>query len=753
MARIDAEVCVNHDAPAPVDLTSCDREPIHVPGSIQPHGVLLCVREPDLVVTNVSANIAASLGRGAAAVVGAPLSDLLDAASLACVRSALAERRPAQRNPLPVVASNGARFDGIVHRHLGATILELERTQTPDDEPAGHVTLRTALADLQLASTVLELSTSVVETVRRLTGFDRVMVYRFDEDGHGSVVAESKKDGCEPYLGLHYPASDIPAQARQLYLQNWLRIIPDARYTPSPIVPATRPDAGGPLDLSFSVLRSVSPIHLEYLANMGVRASMSISLVVRDRLWGLVACLHHSEPRFVPYETRSVCEAIARLVSLQIGALEERERAALRDARRTSVETLADAMAQASQDDDVLTSLLSRADVLLGLVDADGAAVVCGSTVQKFGRVPSEEIVLGIADWLGSRGERAPFETSSLAAAFAAAATAKDVASGVLTVALPGSPRRRVIWFRPEMIHAVKWGGDPRKPALGDAHARLHPRRSFEMWKEEVRLRSRPWTPTDVVIVEELRRRAIEIDLTRQLARANRAVRARDDLVAIVSHDLRNPLSAIQMQTALLLRSSETTEDESAQRLHRSMERIQRAIDRMGALITDLLDLAKIEDGRFELSPRPEHVRDVIDESLLVVRPLAEAKRIKLREDLAASALASVDRERLFQVLSNILGNAIKFTREGGTIEVRTNREGDELSVSIADEGPGIPEEAMKHVFDRYWQAPGSRRATGSGLGLYIAKGIVEAHGGRIWVERAPSGGAKFAFTIPCAAQ
>ena len=194
---------------------------------------------------------------------------------------------------------------------------------------------------IQRVSTLAELADVVVEQMRRVTGFERVMFYRFHEDGHGSVDAEAKEPALEPYLGLHYPASDIPAQARQLYLKNWLRLIFDARATPARIVPTLRADTGGPLDLSFSVLRSVSPIHLEYMANMGVRASMSISLIVRDRLWGLISCLNHTGPRRVSHEMRAACEFLGRLTSLQIAALEDRELLALRASRRATEEALA----------------------------------------------------------------------------------------------------------------------------------------------------------------------------------------------------------------------------------------------------------------------------------------------------------------------------------------------------------------------------------------------------------------------------
>src|SRR6185295_12554126 len=227
---------------------------------------------------------------------------------------------------------------------------------------------------VQRASTLTELAVIITQEIWRATGFERVMFYRFHEDGSGSVDAEARDAVHEPYLGLHYPASDIPAQARQLYLRNWLRLIFDADQPPARIVPALRPDTGAPLDLSFSVLRSVSPIHIEYMKNMGVRASMSVSLVVRDRLWGLISCLNHTGPRRVSQRTRSACEFMGRLASLQIVAFEDRELLAMRAARRATEDTLHRTMHDAAES--VLASLVDQPKAVMGLVDAGGVAVI-----------------------------------------------------------------------------------------------------------------------------------------------------------------------------------------------------------------------------------------------------------------------------------------------------------------------------------------------------------------------------------------
>ncbi|HYH97324.1 GAF domain-containing protein, partial [Hyalangium sp.] len=299
---------MNTDSSLPgqaIDLGDCSKEPIHIPGSIQPHGVLFALSEPELTVTQVSTNTADLFGLQAELLLGRPLAELLERASLGQLTEALRSHQPQESNPLPITVGRRT-FDGIVHRHQGVTLLELEPVPPAEEHHAWPLPrlLQRAIARLQAAKNLRELCDAAAAEVRRLTGFERVMVYRFDEDDHGEVLAEDMLEGLDPYLGHHYPASDIPQQARQLYLRNWLRIIPDREYRPAPIIPSLRPDSQQPLDLSFSVLRSVSPIHIEYMRNLGVRASMSISLVHRGRLWGLISCANHSSPRYVPYTLR-----------------------------------------------------------------------------------------------------------------------------------------------------------------------------------------------------------------------------------------------------------------------------------------------------------------------------------------------------------------------------------------------------------------------------------------------------------------
>jgi chemotaxis family two-component system sensor kinase Cph1 len=728
--------------PVTVDLSNCDLEPIHIPASIQPHGALLVLREPDLTITQASENVGELCGRRFEEVLDHSLSSLLGTTATEEIRAVVKEGQWDSANPLHLEAG-GRHFEGIVHRYDSALILELERASTSTERDGTNRSLLRVLVALQSTRTLSALCDAVVRQVRLLTGFERVVLYKFHAGGDGSVEAESKEEFLDSYLGLHYPASDIPRQARELYRKNWLRIIPDRRYVPARIIPALRPDSNAPLDLSCAVLRSVSPIHLEYLANQGVRASMSISLVVRDQLWGLISCANHTQPRQIPYELRSTCEALGRLTSLQIAALEERGAEAARMSRRQARRDLAGTL----RSGEILRAVMSRPNTLMELVRAEGAAVRSESELETCGNTPPPAAVLALTDWLDARSDQGPFATSSLSSVYPAAGEFTDSASGILSFALPGVLQRRVVWFKPEVLKSISWGGDPRKQVQADPSMRIHPRRSFELWRQEVRAHSTLWSETDMEAAENLRRDAVEIDLERQVEREQRAVRARDDLVAVVSHDLRSPLGVIQMQAAILVQTVGVGPTEFSRRIHTSAEHIQRSVGRMNALIRDLLDLAKLEAGRFSLQCQPNQMRELVAESLLILRPLADAKRITLDSDLHGDEV-SVDRDRIFQVMSNLIGNAIKFTPELGKVFVRCETVSTEVQVTVSDTGPGIPPEQRANVFDRYWQA---RRNDfeGSGLGLFIAKGIVEAHGGRIWIEDQAGTGATFVFTLP----
>lgn len=473
-------------------LLRCADEPIAIPGAIQPHGALLAVTKPDLAVVIASANAAELFGRD---VTGATLDDLTDASAL---RVALAGDL-AEANPVRVQL-RGQDVDLVLHRANGLLVTEWEPVAGAEDAgSAWHRRLPTVLQRLAATRTLEELGAVLARDVRALTGYDRVMVYRFDPEWNGEVIAEDRREDLEPFLGLRYPASDIPAQARTLYETNWMRIIPDAGYTPVPLRPSVHPDTGAPLDLSGAMLRSVSPVHLEYLANMGVVSSMSVSLIDRGRLWGLISCHHYAGPHRPSYTDRIAAEFLGRTASLLLHtavAAGETD-GVVEVARRTTELTAA-----VGRTPRALAAALTEEDVtVLDLLPAAGAAVRLGGRLRLLGTTPPAERVAPLVAGLVAAGVPA---TDAVSSVLPEAADLADTASGVLAV--PLGREDFLAWFRPETLKEVTWGGNPyqSKVAQTDAGPRLSPRHSFAAWSETVRGTSSPWREHEVAAARTL---------------------------------------------------------------------------------------------------------------------------------------------------------------------------------------------------------------------------------------------------------
>ena len=491
-----------------IDLENCAREPIHIPGAIQPHGVLLVMSEPDLDVVQVSENVENFLGLTPEQLFEHGLGCFLTREQMERVAFAFSSGDPREHNPvhlqLPCLKPNTS-LDAVVHRHDGFCLLELEPTSPPSTLYFRdfYKTVSKATSKLQTASTLQQVLESAAVEFRQITGFDRVMIYRFAPSGEGEVVAESKVDEAEPYLGLWYPASDIPEQARRLYVLSPIRCIVQVPYTPAQLTPAINRVTMQPTDLSFAGLRSVSPVHREYLVNMGVTASMSVSIVREGKLWGLVSCHHFSE-RFVPFETRNACIFLGQVLSGEITRREVEEEAAF-SAKAIGLQAkFLELMTSAANP---LLGLVTGSPNLLDLIPAGGAAVVCGDKFQAVGITPGYEEVLGIVRSLSEGGMPSSFSTQALKNQMPIPRSLQVIASGVIALQIAREPLSYVLFFRPEVAQTVKWGGDPNKPVtMSDDGFRLSPRKSFAVWQETVEGTALPWTPNEVRVADELRK-------------------------------------------------------------------------------------------------------------------------------------------------------------------------------------------------------------------------------------------------------
>ena len=729
-------------------LANCADEPIRFPGAIQPHGVLLMLSEPDFLIRQVSANVLQLMGHDPHRLLGQKLDTLFGPEQAEAILIACRATPDSDKVPLAVVV-NAQRFDALVHRHQGALIVELEQ-HLSDYRPegvTGEANLGRMLQRLQSARSLQALYEISVREIQAMTGYDRVLIYRFEEEGHGQVIAEASAPSMELYKGLFFPASDIPEQARELYRTNWLRIIPNADYAPVPLIPELRPDTQVPLDLSFSTLRSVSPIHRQYMKNMGVLSSMSISLMEGERLWGLISC-GNREPLLVPHEMRMACQTIGQVLSLQISAMEALELARQRDAKLENLQVLASAMAESNHN--VFDGLSHQPQRLLDLTGASGVAILEDNKLHRHGQCPEPDQIRQLHKWILETGQPV-YSQHNLSSVFPAAQAYQDVASGVLAIHLPKPVENGVLWFRPEVKQTIQWSGDPQKPLdleNGETGLRLRPRTSFEIWKVEMAGISAKWTHGDLFAANDLRRSALENDLARQVHKERQAVQARDDLVAVVSHDLRSPMTVISMLCGMMQKAFSSDGSHSSKRIASAIDTMQQATSRMNVLLEDLLDTSRIDAGRYTINPRPTSVAQIFEDACALLSPLATAKAIDMSFHAEPDLHINADPERLFQVLSNLIGNAIKFTPQQGRVGITAMSVGDEIVFSVRDTGEGITAEQLPHVFDRYWTVK-EGNPNGTGLGLYISKGIVQAHGGKLHAESQPGMGSEFRFTVP----
>jgi chemotaxis family two-component system sensor kinase Cph1 len=754
-----AEMAAEYATGTPFDIDECVREPIHLLGGIQSHGALVAVDPGTAAVAVASANTGDLLGVPARELLGTPLGDLVGdaAADLLTLADAPldAPEGPGDTRLAPAevtVRGVPTRFDVTVYRSDGLVVCEFEPSAggRPFHFSPMYTRVRRGLLRLQGAAGVTELCQAAVREVREMIGYDRVVVYRFAGDGPGEVIAEEVTEGHEPWLGLWFPASDVPPQARRLYLRNWIRAIADVDDPTVALVPPTLPGTDRPLDLSSSVLRTVSGYHLEYLRNIQVAASMSVSLVKDGGLWGLLAC-HRDAPSTLTPEQRAACEFFGIALSLQLVALEDRERAARRDAARAALAQVLTRSGGSGPGD-----LLGGSPNLLDLVDADGAWLCLAGQVAAGGEVPGEAALRRILTLAAEAGTGQVWGGDCLRDLDPDLADLLPAVAGALVLPL-GPAGDAVAWFRREREVTTPWAVDPNRPVVtGPGGRRLTPRGSSTVWRETVRGRCLPWSGLDREMVGELWRAVSGRILHRaaELAQANadlsQANAELDSFAYVASHDLKEPLRGIANYAMFIQEDASGLDAPTVRRL----AAIRTLAERMDGLLNSLLEFSRL--SRSDLALTPVDLDDLVDDVMEGLAPRFQESEVTLRRG-GRLPTVSGDRVRLAEVLQNLLSNAAKYAADAGPrwVEVGTERcvpPGADEPVEVVyvrDNGIGIPAESQEDVFSifRRLHPPGARGG-GSGVGLTIARRVVERHGGRLWVESVPGEGTTFRFDL-----
>jgi diguanylate cyclase (GGDEF)-like protein len=525
--------------PPQPDLSSCEQEPIHVPGAIQPHGALLAALADGLLVTHASANLAAILGRPAESVLGRPLAEAIG--ETAC-RALLGGPRRDEGEPGHVhffIGQENNNLDLRAHRTGRHVCVDIEPIRHDPNQRPPVILAQSVLETFKHTSTLSELCDLAVVGLRAITGYDRVMAYRFHEDGHGEVIAEARAARLEPYLGLHYPASDVPPQTRRLYLRQRVGSIANSSYRPVPLLVDPTLDDAAPLDLTHSSLRSASPLHREYMRNMKTAASLTIGLSQESapegrKLWGMLVC-HNGRPLVAGPELRSVADMIGQVVSLLLGSLGEAEAYAQRLKSQATLRALVDRLAEPVP----LAKVFAAAEAeLLDLMDAGGVVVHISGAHFSLGRTPAPATVAGTLAVLLPVAAGAVLSVDDLGLRYPELDSCTAEGSGALLLPFAPDADDAILWFRPELSRTIAWGGNPAEHVTSDpATGRLSPRRSFDAWKETVRGRSAPWTECDLALAKEFRH-AIEAAVAQRIKAELARLRYYDSLTGLPNRSL-----------------------------------------------------------------------------------------------------------------------------------------------------------------------------------------------------------------------
>lgn len=724
--------------PNRTDLTNCDREPIHIPGKVQSHGFLVAVNAESHIITYISENIRPFTTREAASFLDQPVEKLEEDLTISNLPLnfsqilRLADNKTGSETINPCALKLGEKsYNLIVSQSGNEQVMEFE------PETSGMIldlqrTIGRSVSGILSGKNLTALLQNTAREIKNIIRYDRVMIYKFNEDGHGAVVSEAKNEDLEPFLGLHYPASDIPKQARELYKVNLTRIIADAGSESSGIITHKREDE--PLDMTHSELRAVSPIHIQYLKNMGVASSFSISILVNNELWGLIAC-HNLTPRFISYKARDASKIIGQILSSAIELRQEEESIHASEASRSAVNEL---IGYVEKDDDLVTALTGHAITIKDIIAASGAVLLFDGKVTQIGTTPDKDQIEDIINWLILNMDDALYSSNSFPQIFHSANDYSRIASGILVCMLSKEMKELIIWFKPEKIAEVNWAGNPSKSNNDqpDGLSAISPRKSFESYIEIVRNTSEKWSNADIAAVIKIReqiiytiiRKANQIRLLNE--RLSKAYEELDTFSYTVSHDLRSPLSSIKNYAELLSASNYDLDDRDRMKM---LERIIFCADKMNHLIKEILRYSKM--ARTDVSVTPIDMKAMLHE--IKTEVINDLKAGSHEFHMGDTPSLQGDTVMINQVFTNLIHNAVKYSARAERPKVMVSglQNDNEVVYSISDNGIGIDISSYNHVFELFKRMDNVKDFEGTGVGLAIVKRIVERHKGRIWFD------------------
>lgn len=707
----------------------CDRELIQFQGKIQPHGAALVIDKNSLAVKQASSTINQFFPLTALQILGKSIQELQ------------------QYIPFSISFKHGSyqqikslAGDCYLISHQTADHILLEFEPVLNYAYSSEMIMADMLDSMSTSASVIQALEAAAQKVKMISGFHRVMVYMFHEDGHGEVVAEVADQGLDPYLGLHYPASDIPKQARELYKKNLVRLIADVNATDSLLEKNEADDTGASIDLSDSVLRSVSPTHIQYLKNMGVAASFSISIVSQGELWGLIAC-HHYTARHIDYRQRLHAKMVGQMLSSIVRYQVEEEKQQLHHYWR---ENTAGLVRQMRQFESIAEGVCTGSLDLLSINGAKGAALIYDGQITLVGQTPGKEFLMELSEFLQTAPTNQVFQTNHLSSIYPAAGSAALTASGMLCAPLSTDLKDCILWFKPELEQEIKWAGNPEKAVVldPDGELRIEPRSSFAIFIQSLKGRSEKWATAELSNAYKLREEILLLiqEKTNQLKRLNdelkKAYEELDSFSYTISHDLKTPLATIYNFAELLLEEDPNLDNRLL------TEKIKRNAERMQLMIKEVFRYTKL--GREQISLQPIDMKTLLNQ---IREDLLDAyKDIHPEFQIGETPEIYGDSTMISQVFSNLLGNALKYSSKTDKplVQVTGSAEQDAILYTVVDNGIGMDPRHTGNLFNLFYRLPGASNYEGTGLGLAIVKRIIEKHQGQLWFETEQNKGTRF---------
>ena len=736
-------------------LANCESEPIHVPGTTQPYGLLLVINTHTHQIDFCSANTVDFLDLAVPDVLGKTLEAIIGPQEWANINRHLTQHTPEQ---LYTLTYRSVCFSTALYQQGDLLLLEIERI-TDQSLPDVFQQSRNFVSYLEKSTSLRQLCTHVVEEIRSITGYDRVMVYRFDHEFNGEVYAESVGQHIDSFLGLHYPHTDIPPQARALFARNLLRMIPDVHYQPVAVMTLQQDATHQSLDLSSGGLRSVSPMHIEYLKNMGVGASLTVSLLHNNQLWGLIAC-HHASPKLLPPYTRLATKLHAHFLTSQISNRQASKVYALTARINQQLEPLLR---------DITNSPIDQYKTnpqLYACLQADGVAIITQEEIYLAGKTPDKHQITELVSWLDTRTDSDYYATSRLGDDYPQARAITDTASGVFFHSLHKASQQGVIWFRGERKQTIAWAGNPDK-GVGDTTALIMPRLSFARWQQVVSNTASPWEKAELdagirlathiqnnVFLAYMTREEKKYRLqTHQLARANQEL---THFNYICSHHLQEPIRKMQVFSTMLLADQPGTQGLAREQV---LQKISVAARRAVSQINGLRDFASLStDSAVRVPVNLDACLERIKTDYAQL--IAEKQAVFIHPALGSINAIPTQFEPL---LVHLIDNALKFSQGpsphitlslslANSSDLLTNTpldpQGSYRCLTISDDGIGFEPEFAELIFGLFYRLQDTQTYSGSGIGLAICKKIVANHGGHIRATSQPGQGSSFSVYL-----